>query len=68
MFRLLALRVAAPAGALFLSALTVSAQGVCPEEPPLKVFTGAGSVTCPCFVAGEEAGAVLNIRTLVNEL
>jgi hypothetical protein len=31
----------------------------CPEQPPLQNYTGAGSVVCPCFVAGEEAGAVL---------
>ena len=32
----------------------------CPEEPALQNWTGGGTVTCPCFVAGEEAGAVLN--------
>ncbi len=32
----------------------------CPEEPPLQNFTGAGTVVCPCFVPGEEAGAVLS--------
>jgi hypothetical protein len=31
----------------------------CPEEPPLQNFTGAGTTACPCFVAGEQAGAVL---------
>jgi hypothetical protein len=31
----------------------------CPEEPPLQNYTGSGTVVCPCFVAGEEAGAVL---------
>lgn len=30
----------------------------CPEEDPLRHYTGAGSVVCPCFVEGEEAGAV----------
>lgn len=25
----------------------------------MQVYTGAGSVTCPCFVAGEEAGTVI---------
>ena len=35
---------------------TASAQ--CPEEPVLQYWTGAGSVTCPCFVSGEEAGVV----------
>jgi hypothetical protein len=31
----------------------------CPEEDPLQNYTGGGTVVCPCFVAGEEAGAVL---------
>jgi hypothetical protein len=31
----------------------------CPEEDPLQNYTGGGSVVCPCFVPGEEAGAVL---------
>ncbi len=39
-----------------LAASSVAAQ--CPEQPPLKYYTGAGSVVCPCFVAGEEAGVV----------
>jgi hypothetical protein len=33
------------------------AQG-CPEEDPLQHYTGTGTVVCPCFVEGEEAGAV----------
>lgn len=33
----------------------------CPEEPPLQNYTGAGTVACPCFVPGEEAGAILNV-------
>jgi hypothetical protein len=37
----------------------VPAAGECPEEPPLQNYTGSGTVVCPCFVAGEEAGAVL---------
>lgn len=31
----------------------------CPEEPPLQNYTGSGTTVCPCFVTGEEAGAVL---------
>jgi hypothetical protein len=31
----------------------------CPEEDPLQNYSGGGSVVCPCFVTGEEAGAVL---------
>lgn len=33
--------------------------GGCPEEPVLQNYTGGGTVVCPCFVVGEEAGAVL---------
>jgi len=36
------------------------ASAQCPEEPVLQNWTGAGSVACPCFVAGEEFGAILN--------
>jgi hypothetical protein len=32
----------------------------CPDEPPLQNFTGLGTVSCPCFVPGEQAGVVLN--------
>ena len=38
-----------------------SAQGTCPDEPTLDNHTGPGTVACPCFVAGEEAGAVFNV-------
>jgi len=34
--------------------------GPCPEEPPLLNFEGPGEVVCPCFVEGEEAGAILD--------
>jgi hypothetical protein len=40
-------------------ALACAAFAVCPEEPPLQNYTGGGQTICPCFVAGEEAGAVL---------
>ncbi|HMB68898.1 MAG TPA: FlgD immunoglobulin-like domain containing protein [bacterium] len=39
--------------------VSASARAQCPEEPPLLNFTGGGQVVCPCFIAGEEAGAVL---------
>lgn len=32
----------------------------CPELGPVQVYTGAGTVTCPCFVAGEKAGTVFS--------
>ncbi|MGD9691304.1 MAG: hypothetical protein AB7G17_00510 [Phycisphaerales bacterium] len=31
----------------------------CPEEPAIMNWQGAGNVTCPCFAAQEEVGAVL---------
>ena len=37
----------------------IAAAGDCPDEPQLQNWTGGGSVVCPCFVAGEEAGSVL---------
>ncbi|MDF1836291.1 MAG: hypothetical protein P1V35_00345, partial [Planctomycetota bacterium] len=48
-----------PARLLFGFALTASAAiAQCPDEPTLEHWTGNGSTTCPCFVAGEEAGSV----------
>lgn len=51
------------AAACISAAITLAiasfAAAVCPEEAPLMNYTGAGTVVCPCFVAGEEAGAVL---------
>ncbi|MFH0945351.1 MAG: hypothetical protein V2A76_09160 [Planctomycetota bacterium] len=35
-------------------------QAQCPEEPTLQNWTGGGTVVVPGFVAGEEAGVVLN--------
>ena len=32
----------------------------CPEEPLLLHYTGGGTVTCPCFIAGEQAGAIFD--------
>ena len=45
--------------ALGLFASTATAQ--CPELGPLQNHTGVGVATCPCFIAGEEAGVVLDI-------
>lgn len=42
-----------------LAAAAAPAGASCPEEPPRQNYTGGGQVICPCFVAGEEAGAVL---------
>ncbi|MCP3918423.1 MAG: hypothetical protein GY711_23000 [bacterium] len=46
---------------LFALALCNPALAQCPEEPPVQHWTGAGNVTCPCFVAGEEAGATFTV-------
>ncbi len=32
----------------------------CATEPPLRNYTGGGTSACPCFVPGEQAGAILN--------
>lgn len=37
------------------------AQGPCPSEPTVNNHTGPGTVACPCFVAGERAGAVFQV-------
>ncbi len=33
----------------------------CVEVGPFHNFTGSGTVACPCFAVGEEAGAVLDV-------
>jgi len=44
---------------LALSTLAGSAFAqTCPEVGPINPYQGAGVTTCPCFVAGEEAGSV----------
>lgn len=40
---------------------TAALAGVCPTEPLLENHLGAGTVSCPCFVAGEQAGAVFDL-------
>jgi hypothetical protein len=47
-------------GALLFSVIVPArpARGQCTEKPPLQNYTGGGTSICPCFVAGEEAGAV----------
>lgn len=46
---------------LALAALALPAAGQCPEQPPVPNHQGGGTVTCPCFVPGEEAGAVFTL-------
>ncbi len=38
-----------------------NAQAQCTEQGPLQNFTGPGISACPCFVPGEEAGAVFDL-------
>jgi hypothetical protein len=45
--------------AAVLLVISLALADTCPEEDPLQNYTGGGTVVCPCFVAGEEAGAVL---------
>ncbi|MEM9802402.1 MAG: hypothetical protein AAGA20_18890 [Planctomycetota bacterium] len=49
-----------PLACFAAASLAASASAQCPEEPTLQRWTGAGTVACPCFVAGEEFGAVLD--------
>lgn len=44
--------------ALFLVAATTAEAGTCPPLAQLNNHLGGGSVACPCFVPGEEFGAV----------
>ncbi|MFC1800149.1 FlgD immunoglobulin-like domain containing protein [Candidatus Eisenbacteria bacterium] len=41
-----------------ISAMAFPLMAQCPDEPPLANYTGTGATVCPCFIAGEEAGAV----------
>lgn len=45
---------------LAIAALSGFARAQCPELGPVSVYQGAGTITCPCFVAGEEAGTVFS--------
>lgn len=49
--------LAASVALLLAIALQASAQ-TCPDET-LQLYTGGGSAVCPCFAAGELAGAIL---------
>lgn len=44
-----------------LTMATAAAAQTCTEEPALSYYTGGGQTVCPCFVAGEEAGAVFDV-------
>ncbi|MBL8863574.1 MAG: hypothetical protein JNK02_16410 [Planctomycetes bacterium] len=46
--------------ALTLAALARFTAAQCPELGPVQNYTGAGTITCPCFVPGEEALAVFS--------
>jgi hypothetical protein len=44
-----------------VAVLAVAARAqTCPELGPVQVYGGGGTVTCPCFVAGEQAGTVFS--------
>ncbi|MEZ5064628.1 MAG: FlgD immunoglobulin-like domain containing protein [bacterium] len=45
----------------FVLCCSVAVLAQCPEKPPVSNFTGPGRVVCPCFVEGEEAGAVFSV-------
>jgi hypothetical protein len=49
-------------GATFLSTHRAHAQCA---ETTFQNFTGGGQVVCPCFVAGEQAGAVFTLPAAV---
>jgi len=54
------IRAVVPFLTLALSAFvsTAPARAQCPEQGPIQTYVGAGTITCPCFVAGEEALAI----------
>ena len=56
-------RSVVPVSLFVFAAILASAgpgRAQCPTQPTLQNYTGAGSTACPCFVAGEQAGAVFN--------
>jgi len=55
---------AAVAAGMIMLAAAAPARAQCGETQFLN-YTGAGSVVCPCFVAGEEAGAVFTLPAAV---
>ena len=56
-------RLLSPLAPLVLAPALVAAPlgGGCPEQPSLQNWSGAGFTPCPCFVTGEEVGAVLEV-------
>jgi len=46
---------------LFMPLAMAAPQGTCPEQPALQNWSGLGFTPCPCFVVGEEVGAVLEV-------
>ena len=55
----LTLWVALPGASTLVISGDANAQ--CPAEPPVGNYTGGGTVACPCFIPGEQAGAVLDV-------
>ncbi len=54
-------RTAAGAGLLAGLMLTGPAAAQCPEEPLFANYTNSTQSVCPCFVTGEEAGAIFDV-------
>lgn len=51
-----------PLAALILAGVAAGpVRAQCAEEPQFQNYSGGGSVVCPCFVAGEQAGAVFDL-------
>ena len=46
---------------LFLALSFTSVLSHCSVEPVLQNYTGLGQVVCPCFVSGEQAGAIFTL-------
>jgi len=45
---------------LAAAAIPATSFAQCTEEPPFYNYTGTTQVVCPCFIAGEQAGVILN--------
>jgi len=52
--------ILAGVGLFALLAPPDAALAQCAEEPPLRNYTGVGTVSCPCFIENEQAGVILD--------
>lgn len=53
-----AARLMIAAAGLAALCMAGAAAAQCPAEPPLSNYTGSSQIACPCFIPGEQAGAV----------